>query len=83
MLHGLHRNEGLVRNKKRTYRRYTDMGLQVRTKGCKKLIRPRVPLALPDRPGERWSIDFVHDQLVCGLRSVVCGQRSAVSGSEF
>ena len=68
LLHGLLRNEGLVCNKKRTYRLYTDMGLQVRTRRRKKLIWPRVPLALPDRFGERWSIDFVYDQLSCGRR---------------
>ena len=68
MLHGLLRNEGLVRNKKRTYRLYTEMGLQVRIKHRKKLNRPRVPLALPSRSVERWSIDFVHDQLSRGRR---------------
>lgn len=68
MLHGMLRNEGLVINKKRTYRLYTEMGLQIRTKRRKKLVRPRLPLALPDRRGERWSIDFVHDQLSCGRR---------------
>ncbi len=44
------------------------MGLQVRTKRRKKLVRPRVPMPLPSRAGERWSIDFVHDQLSCGRR---------------
>ena len=53
MLHGLLLNEGLVQNKKRTYRLYTEMGLQVRTKRRKKLIWPRVPLDLPSRAGER------------------------------
>jgi putative transposase len=68
MLHGMLRNAGLVQNRKRTYRLYTEMGLQVRTKRRKKLIRPRVPLDLPQRAGERWSIDFVHDQLSYGRR---------------
>jgi putative transposase len=68
MLHGLLRNEGLVQNRKRTYRIFTELGLQVSTKRRKKLIRPRVPLDLPSRAGERWSIDFVHDQLSCGRR---------------
>lgn len=44
------------------------MGLQVRIKRRKKLNRPRVPFALPSRSVERWSIDFVHDQLSCGRR---------------
>jgi putative transposase len=68
LLHGMLKNEGLVQNKKRTYRIYTELGLQVRTKRRKKLIRPRVPLDLPSRSGERWSLDFVHDQLSCGRR---------------
>jgi putative transposase len=63
MLHGLLRNEGLVSNKKRTYRLYTEGGLQVRTKRRKKLTRPRVAMELPSGPNVRWSMDFVHDQL--------------------
>ena len=59
LLHGMLRNEGLVQNKKRTYRIYTELGLQVRTKRRKKLIRPRVPLDLPGCAGERWAQDFV------------------------
>ena len=68
MLHGMLRNEGLVENRKRTYRLYTKLGMQVRTKRRKKLVRPRVPLSVPSRPNERWSIDFVHDQLADGRR---------------
>ena len=68
MLHAFLKNEGLVVNKKRTYRVYCELGMQVRTKRRKKLTRPRVPLCVPTRPNERWSIDFVHDQLACGRR---------------
>ena len=32
MLHGLLRAEGLVENRKRTYRLYTELGMQARTK---------------------------------------------------
>ena len=42
-LHRLLKNEGLVANKKRTYRIYTEEGLQVRTKNRKKPQRPRQP----------------------------------------
>lgn len=62
------KTEGLVVNPKRTYRVYRAEGLQVRTKRRKKLIRPRVPLALPSRINERWSVDFVSDQLANGRR---------------
>ena len=57
------RTEGVVENRKRTYRVYSDLGMQVRTKRRRKLVRPRVPMAIPSRPNERWSADFVHDQL--------------------
>jgi putative transposase len=68
MLHGLLKNEGLVVNKKRTYRLYTEAELQVRTKKRKKLHRPRVPMIVPTRTDERWSMDFLHDQLADGRR---------------
>jgi len=68
MLHALLRNEGLVINRKRTYRLYTELGMQVRTKRRKKLVRPRIPMAIPTKVNERWSLDFVHDQLADGRR---------------
>jgi putative transposase len=68
MLHELLRREGLVVNRKRTYQVYCDLGLQIRTKRRKKLVRPRVPLEVPLVANERWSLDFVHDQLVDGHR---------------
>ena len=68
MLHGLLKGEGLVVNKKRTYRLYTEQGLQVRTKKRKKLIRPRMPMVMPIDKDVRWSMDFVADQLSNGRR---------------
>lgn len=68
LLHGLLKNEGLVQNKKRTYRIYTEEKLQVRTKKRKKLQRPRVIMPAPSRLNERWSMDFVSDQLSNGRR---------------
>jgi putative transposase len=68
MLHGLLKAEGRVINKKRTYRLYTQAGLQVRTKRRKKLQRPRLPMVVPTRVNERWSLDFVSDQLSNGRR---------------
>ena len=67
-LHAMLRHEGLVVNRKRTYRIYTEEQLQVRTKKRKKLTRPRVPMLVPTRCNERWSIDFVSDQLADGRR---------------
>ena len=68
MLHGLLKGEGLVVNRKHTYRLYTEERLQVRTKKRKKLTRPRQPLEVPTAPDQRWSMDFVSDQLSNGRR---------------
>jgi len=63
-LHAMLRREGLVANRKRTYRLYTEQGLQVRTKKRRKLPRrDRVAPQIPERPMQRWSLDFVSDQL--------------------
>lgn len=67
-LHDMLRIEGLVRNPKRTYRIYREEELQVRRKRRKKLIRPRIPMSLPTRINERWSMDFMPDQLANGRR---------------
>ena len=59
LLHGILKNEGLVVNKKHTYRLYTEEGLQVRTKKRKKrkkrkkLQRPRQPMEVPSRVNQR------------------------------
>ena len=68
LLHGILKAEGLVVNKKRTYRIYTEEGLQVRTKKRKKLQRPRQPMEVPLAVNQRWSMDFVSDQLSHGRR---------------
>lgn len=68
MLHGLLKSEGLVQNKKKTYRIYTEEGLQVRTKKRKKIQRPRLPMEVPTKLNQRWSMDFVSDQLANGRR---------------
>lgn len=63
-LHAMLRREGLVTNRKRTWRLYVAQGLQVRTKKRRKLPRrDRVPIQAPERPMQRWSMDFVGDQL--------------------
>jgi len=68
LLHGLLKQEGLVVNKKRTYRLYSESNLQVRTKRRKRLQRPRLPMLVPTNVNERWSMDFVSDQLSNGRR---------------
>lgn len=54
MLHELLKREKLVKNKKRTYRLYRELALQVRTKRRKKLMRPRIPMATPSTINQRW-----------------------------
>jgi putative transposase len=69
LLHGMLFAEKLVVNPKRTYRIYREEKLQVRTKRRKRLAkRPRMEMAVPDAPNQRWSMDFVSDQLATGRR---------------
>ena len=68
-LHGMLKLEGLVINEKWTYRIYREEGLQVRRKRRKRLLRDRrVPMPLVTRENQRWSMDFVSDQLATGRR---------------
>jgi putative transposase len=68
LLHDMLRGEGLVQNHKRTARLYRSLALAVRRRSRGKVRRPRVPLAAPTAPGQRWSMDFVSDQLTSGRR---------------
>jgi putative transposase len=67
-LHALLKKDKLVINIKRTYRIYREEGLQVRTKARKKLQRPRMPMEMPNQVNQRWSMDFVADQVSNGRR---------------
>lgn len=69
-LHMLLQREGWKVNRKRVYRLYREEGLQVRTKKRKKKIAThvRAPQSEAMRRDERWSMDFVSDQLVGGRR---------------
>ena len=56
-------------NHKRTERVYRELGLSLRRRKRKK--RPshmRVVMPEPSRPNERWSMDFIFDQLMTGRR---------------
>jgi putative transposase len=56
--------EGLAMNLKKLYRLYREEGLAVRRRGGRRrAIGTRVPLALPQAANQRWSLDFVADQL--------------------
>ena len=56
-------------NQKRFRRLYREEGLQVRKRGGRKrALGMRAPIALPSRPNERWSLDFVSDSFTDGRR---------------
>ncbi len=68
-LHLLLDREGVHMNHKRLRRLYTEERLQVRRRGGRKrALGTRAPLALPQGPNQRWSLDFVSDALSDGRR---------------
>jgi putative transposase len=68
-LHILLRREGLTLNHKKLRRIYAEERLQVRRRGGRKrALGARAPLALPQGPNQRWSMDFLHDQFSDGRR---------------
>ena len=68
-LHILLRREGLTLNRKKTQRLYREEGLTVRRrKGRKRAVGARAPAPVPALPNQRWSLDFVHDQMATGRR---------------
>ena len=68
-LHVLLRREGILLNHKKLRRLYAEERLQVRRRsGRKRALGTRAPLSLPQGPNQRWSLDFLHDQLSDGRR---------------
>jgi putative transposase len=68
-LHVLLKREGYVINHKKLFRLYREEKLAVRRRGGRKrAIGTRAPMLVPIGPNERWSLDFVSDQLTCGRR---------------
>ena len=56
-------------NEKKLFRLYTDEGLSVRRRrGRKRATGTRAPMAIPQGPNQRWSLDFVSDALDWGRR---------------
>jgi putative transposase len=63
-LHVLLKREGYVINHKRLFRLYREEKLAVRRPGGRKrAIGTRAPMLVPTAPNDRWSLDFVSDQL--------------------
>ncbi|WP_156876303.1 IS3 family transposase [Salipiger abyssi] len=73
-LHLLLGREGWKVNWKKLYRIYREEGLTVRKRGGRKrAIGTRAPMAIPQGPNQRWSLDFVSDSLSDGRRfRVLC-----------
>jgi putative transposase len=68
-LHILLRREGITINRKKTQRIYREEGLTVRRrKGRRRAVGARAPVPVLALPNQRWSLDFVHDQLAGGRR---------------
>ena len=68
-LHMLLKREGYLVNHKKLFRLYRDERLAVRRRGCRKrAIGTRAPMMVPMIPNDRWSLDFVSDQLTDGRR---------------
>jgi putative transposase len=63
------RRDGIAINHKKTPRLSREEGLTVRQrKGSKRAVGSRTPVPVAALPNQRWSLDFVHDQLANGRR---------------
>ena len=63
------RRQGKSWNHKRVHRIYCLLKLNFRRKGKQRLpVCNPAPLATPEAMNQSWSIDFMHDALVCGRR---------------
>ena len=68
-LHILLTREGLVMNHKKLRRLYREERLAVRRRGSRKrALGTRAPMALPQGPNQRWSLDFLSDAFTDGRR---------------
>jgi putative transposase len=68
-LHILLARQGVRLNHKRLFRIYREERLGVRKRGGRKrALGTRSPMALPQGPNQRWSLDFVSDALNSGRR---------------
>lgn len=68
-LHILLRREGVVINRKKTQRLYREEKLAVRRRrNRRRAIGARAPAPVLALPNQRWSLDFVHDQMASGRR---------------
>ena len=65
------RREGVVINRKKTQRLYSEEKLAVRRRrNRRRAIGAQAPAPVLALPNQRWNLDFVHDQLATGRRVV-------------
>lgn len=63
------RQEGEASGINRIYRLYREEGLTVRWRRARRrAVGARAPILVEAKVNARWSLDFVHDQFVCGRR---------------
>jgi putative transposase len=56
-------------NRKKLFRIYTEEGLKIRRRrGRKRALGTRAPMAIPQGPNQRWSLDFVSDAFSDGRK---------------
>ena len=68
-IHAKIKKKGRLVNHKKIYRIYSEEALKLRRKTGKKISEFRgAPAAVPEKPNERWSLDFVSDTLWSGRR---------------
>ena len=68
-VHVMLERQGWQVNQKKLRRLYREEKLQVRKRGGRKrALGTRRPMLLPERPNERWSLDFVSDAFTDGRR---------------
>lgn len=68
-VHVMLERQGVRMNLKKLRRLYAEEKLQVKRRGGRKrALGTRRPLEVPDRPNQRWSLDFVSDAFTDGRR---------------
>jgi putative transposase len=68
-IHVMLQRQGIEMNLKKLRRLYGEEKLQVRKRGGRKrALGTRRPMLVPDRPNQRWSLDFVSDAFTDGRR---------------
>ncbi len=68
-IHIMLQRQGIEMNQKKLRRLYREEKLQVRRRGGRKrALGTRRPMELPDRPNDRWSLDFLSDAFTDGRR---------------